>query len=428
MIERGLVDGGVEQGLPERAGKGIGLMVTCRPDATPQPPCDITAYDRISDVPTAWDVLAAGKSLFLSRDYLRVLETEGPAGTPARYALVMRDQTPLAAVVAHIIHVEDRLLAVRDRTGFNAAQRPFGRLLDRGLTWLRNKGLGAAGRHILFCGNPFSCGLHGVAFAEGEDPAFLWPAALDALHRIQQRDRHAAFIIVKDFLGPCAGHRRPLLDRRFARFQIEPTMDLPVLSGWRTYADYLDSLNAKYRKAARNICDAVARHGAIVERLHELRTEGGRLYELYAEVERRAQVQFGVFGPGYLPALAEMLGPARFRCSVIRGEGRLLGFSLVLKDGDAAVGHVVGFDYAANEQAPIYLRLLHLVIEDGLALGCREVHFGRTALEPKARLGALPTDTELWVRHAHPMVNRFVGPLLRLVPQDSAPHREPFRA
>jgi hypothetical protein len=419
--------GGIEKALQTRADRGVDPVVSGGPDGGPRPPCDITLYDSIAEVPAAWDALAAGKSLFLGRGYLGVLETHGPAGTPARYALIMRGGKPVAAVAARILHVDDRLLAVRERTGFNAAQRPFGRALDKGLTWLRNRGLGAAGRHILFCGNPFSCGLHGVAFAEDEDPASLWPAVLDALHRMQQQDRHAAFILVKDFIGQGTDHRAPLRAGRFARFPIEPSMDLRVAPSWRTYADYLGSLNAKYRKAARNICDAVARHGAVVERLHELRTEEQRLYELYAEVERRAQVQFGVFGPGYVPALAELLGPERFRCSVIRGEGRLLGFSLVLKDGDAAVGHVLGFDYGANGEAPVYLRLLHLVIEDALSLGCRQIHFGRTALEPKARLGALPTETELWVRHANPVVNRVVGPLLRLVPQDTAPHREPFR-
>lgn len=149
-----------------------------------QLPYDITIYDRISQTPAAWDTLVAGKSLFLSRDYLRVLEAHGPANASARYAVVTRDQAPLAAVAAHRVPVDDQLLAVRDRTEFNTAQRPFGGLLDNGLTWLRNQCLAVAGRQILFCGHPFSCGLHGKAFAEGEDPELLWPAALDALHRI----------------------------------------------------------------------------------------------------------------------------------------------------------------------------------------------------------------------------------------------------
>jgi hypothetical protein len=401
--------------------------VTYRPEVLSQLPYDITIYDRISQTPAAWDTLVAGKSLFLSRDYLGVLEAHGPANVSARFAVVSRNQAPLAAVAAHRVPVDDQLLAVRDRTEFNAAQRPFGGLLDNGLTWLRNQCLAAAGRQILFCGHPFSCGLHGIALAEGEDPELLWPAALEALHRIQQADGQAAFIVVKDFLGHGTRHRRPLLDRRFARLRVEPSMNLRTSPSWHTHADYLDSLNAKYRKAAQRTCDAIERYGAVVESLPDLRAEQNRLCDLYAQVERNAQVRFGVFRPGYLPALAAMTGPTRLRCSLIRKQGCVVGFSVVLKDGDTAVAHVVGFDYKANEQAPVYLRLLHLVIEDGLSLGCRVIHFGRTALEPKARLGALPTDSEVWVKHSHPVINLVVGPLVRLVPQDTAPHREPFR-
>ena len=408
--------------------KEIRRVGAYKSDASSESSHNIAVHDQIAQVPAEWDALVAGKSVFLSRDYLRVLEDHGPADAPARYAVVLRNGKPFVAVAAHIIHVDNQLLAVRDRTAFNAGQRPFGRLLDSGLTWLRNKGLAAAGRHILFCGNPFSCGLHGIAFAEGVDPRLLWSAALDALHRIQQTDPHAAFIVVKDVLGRCANHALPLLDQRFARFQIEPSMDLSVPASWRSYADYLDNLNAKYRKAALRTYEAVERYGAVVQGLQDLRAEQKKLYDLYTQVERRAQVRFGVFGPGYLPALAEMMGPTRFRCSVIRKASSVLGFSMVLKDGDTAVAHVVGFDYEANKEAPVYLRLLHQVIADGLSLGCREIHLGRTALEPKARLGALPTDTDIWIKHSSPMINRIVGPLLRLVPQDAAPHRAPFRS
>jgi hypothetical protein len=216
------------------------------------------------------------------------------------------------------------------------------------------------------------------------------------------------------------------LEQRFTRFQVEPSMEMRIPPSWRAHSDYLGSLNAKYRKAAVRVFDAVKRDGAVVEPLHDLRAERVRLHDLYAQVERRAQVRFGMFGRDYLPTLAETAGPARCRCSVIRKDRLAVGFCMVLKDGDTAVAHVVGFDYEANRRAPVYLRLLHRVIEDSLALGCGQIHFGRTALEPKARLGALPTDTEVWLKHIHPVVNRLVGPLLRLVPQDTAPRREPF--
>jgi len=122
-----------------------------------------------------------------------------------------------------------------------------------------------------------------------------------------------------------------------------------------------------------------------------------------------------------------MAGPERFRCSLIRKDNEIAGFSAVVKDGDMAVAHLVGFDYETNTHVPIYLRLLHQIIEDALFLNCRVIHYGRTALEPKARLGATPTNTEAWIKHCQPPVNRMLGCILRLVREDKAPSRNPFR-
>jgi hypothetical protein len=53
--------------------------------------------------------------------------------------------------------------------------------------------------------------------------------------------------------------------------------------------------------------------------------------------------------------------------------------------------------------------------------------FGRTALEPKARLGALPQPITVWMRHRQPVMNLFVRNLLRVIPHEEAPERNPFK-
>ena len=70
--------------------------------------------------------------------------------------------------------------------------------------------------------------------------------------------------------------------------------------------------------------------------------------------------------------------------------------------------------------------LLHAVIGEALALGCRRISFGRTALEPKAGLGARPERMWLWVRHRNPVMNALLRKLLRAVPHGAAPERSPF--
>ncbi|HSX59788.1 MAG TPA: hypothetical protein VLF18_06285 [Tahibacter sp.] len=42
---------------------------------------------------------------------------------------------------------------------------------------------------LLVCGSLVSSGLHGLAFAPGEDPALLWHGVAEALYRIRRADR-----------------------------------------------------------------------------------------------------------------------------------------------------------------------------------------------------------------------------------------------
>lgn len=98
-----------------------------------------------------------------------------------------------------------------------------------------------------------------------------------------------------------------------------------------------------------------------------------------------------------------------------------------MRDGETAVGYYIGFDRRANADSPVYLRLLQAVVGDAILLGCRRLSLGRTALEPKARLGARPAPMSIWIRHRIPALNMAVRGLLRAVPHDAAPDRTPFK-
>jgi hypothetical protein len=76
---------------------------------------------------------------------------------------------------------------------------------------------------------------------------------------------------------------------------------------------------------------------------------------------------------------------------------------------------------------PVYLRLLHASLARAIESGAQRVSFGRTALEPKARLGCKPEATIVWARHRHPFLNQLLQPMLKLVEHDDAPEVEPFK-
>jgi hypothetical protein len=130
---------------------------------------------------------------------------------------------------------------------------------------------------------------------------------------------------------------------------------------------------------------------------------------------------------GYWPELVELAG-AKACVHVARRKGHIVGFIVSVLDGETAFAYHIGFDrQAAGEGVPVYLRLLHASLSRAIETGARRVSFGRTALEPKARLGCKPEETTVWARHRHPFLNQLLQPMLKLVEHDDAPDVEPFK-
>lgn len=358
-----------------------------------------------------WDAVTAGGSLFVSRRYLRVLEEAGPENLRQRYAMVFRGREAVAVVAAQCVSVS----AARVR------KTPRHEKLAAALERVQER--------MLVCGNLLSWGLHGVAFAPGEDASALWPAIAEALYRLRRADKLSGdtdLVMVKDISDEHADGAAALSKFSYRPLETDPDMVLGLAPGWRSYEDYLSSLTSRYRKAARQIEKDVAAAGCTVE---ELKDAGGRateLHALYMQTHRNARLRLVTLPEAFIPSLAARLGE-EMRCTVVRRGEELLGFVTTVRDGETAVGYYIGFDREANTELPVYFRLLQAVVDDAIRLGCRRLSLGRTALEPKARLGARPEPMRVWIRHRIPALNVVVRALLHTVSHDEAPERSPFK-
>ena len=204
-------------------------------------------------------------------------------------------------------------------------------------------------------------------------------------------------------------------------------MVLELRAEWGTYDAYLASLASKYRNTARQqIHKPIEEAGYTVETISGLDQYAERLHSLYLQVHQKAAIRPFTLRKDYFSALEASAGN-NFRCTVIRRADDLIGFIITLKDGAIAYGYHIGFERAASAGLPVYLRLLHASIADAIALDCRQLSLGRTALEPKASLGAKPQAITVWVRHRQPVMNLFVRNLLRVISHEDAPERNPFK-
>jgi hypothetical protein len=387
-----------------------------------------TFADRIDYVdPVRWDAVTRAGSFFMRRDVLRVVEAHGPENIEPRYAMVFRGSDVVAALAVQVVTVTGERLR---RDAAVAKDAPGKGLLRRMLApAVRKTGSGLRER-MLVAGNLLSWGFHGIAFAEKEDPAVIWPAIAEALYRIRRAERlggQTDFAMVKDVTAQQLGTD---VLRRFSyrALETEPNMVLALDPAWSTYDDYLAALDSKYRKKVKDQVKRLTAGGCTVESLADLGPQARRLHDLYLSVQGNASVRLVTLRENYFPELARVAGDD-FRCTVIRRGADLVGFVTTVRDGRTAIGYYIGFDRsAAADGLPIYLRLLHATVADAISWRCERLSLGRTALEPKAGLGARPEPMSVWVRHRLPALNWVLRGLLGAVPHAAAPERNPFKS
>ncbi|HET9787626.1 MAG TPA: GNAT family N-acetyltransferase, partial [Pyrinomonadaceae bacterium] len=215
----------------------------------------------------------------------------------------------------------------------------------------------------------------------------------------------------------------------YRELETEPNMVLEISPQWRNYDDYLSSLTSKYRKQAKQTEKEVAAAGCRLEEIgsEDVARHAEQLHALYLQTHRNARLRLVTLPVTFLPTLAARFGND-MRFTVVKQGEQLLGFVTTLRDGETAVGYYIGFDRKANADFPIYFRLLQAVVDHAIKLGCRRLSLGRTALEPKARLGARPDPLRIWIRHRIPMLNVVVRGLLHTISDHEEPtERHPFK-
>ena len=394
--------------------------------------------DSVEYLETArWDRATQHDSVFFSRRYLHVLENAGPENLRQRYALIFRGRDPVAAVAAQLVTVSisrvTRSAKAYEKKSTQGTDGLLRRKLQSGVGEIRDKAAKPLERleeKVLVCGNLLSWGMHGVSFVPGEDPVVLWPAVAEAIYRLRRGDKLSGdtdFVMIKDITDPHAKAAETLSKFSYRPLETEPNMVLQISPRWRSYDDYLASLTSKYRKVCKQIDKDVAEAGCVVEPLSDVESHAEKLHELYMQTHRNARLRLVTLRPSFLPTLAAQLGED-MRTTVLRRDGELLGFVTTVRDNQTAVGYYIGFDRKANAQFPIYFRLLQSVVDDAIAFGSQRLSLGRTALEPKARLGARPDPMRIWVRHRIPMLNMLVRGLLHTISdRDEPPQRNPFK-
>jgi hypothetical protein len=363
--------------------------------------------------PQAWDAVAAHHGLFMSRDYLRALASCQMPQLRHHYAIAFDDGQPVAIVAMQSLQLGLERLRPQDADQPEKAAR----LQPR----------------VLVCGNLLSYGLDGVAFGPALAHAKRWHIVAEVLYRVRRADKlqgATQFVLLKDFNDHQFEDSQVLAKLSYSPVPTEPNMVLSLAADWRCHDDYLASLTSKFRSNIKTrVFKPIADAGLTVGELtpDQVAQHASRLQALYLAVQANATLRPLTVNADFWPAMAQ-LGPQRVRFAALLKGDEVCGFLMVLLDGRQATAAQIGFDRGIAAQGlPLYLRLLHASVAMAIAHGAYQLIFGRTALEPKARLGCKPVPMHLWLRHRQPVINSVAKRFFGLIQHDEAPEIDPFK-
>lgn len=347
-------------------------------------------YGSALDLPAAWDKLAGGERVFLSRNYLLAWEEVIPEDMEVAYVVLEDAGKPLGIAAFQIINfrIGDAL--------------PRWKRLDWGL-------------RVLICGAAQVSGPYGFTFAP-EVNAADQTGLLDLLLERLRKRLNARAIMVKDLPETAYPWAQSGLSRKgYIPFHFEPNMVVETDPSWRTFGDYLEAMTSKYRVRAKRAFrkGSVLGHRSLT--LSDLDTYKERMYELYTAVADRADFSLVHLQPGYFSRLKAAFGPSFKVIGYFDGK-KLVGFCTILRSGSVAEVHFLGFEEAYNDSAQLYLNMLLACVRTGIEdFGSRAIVLGRTASVIKSSVGGQPQPQQVWLRHANPLAHALLPYIVRFL-------------
>ena len=210
--------------------------------------------------------------------------------------------------------------------------------------------------------------------------------------------------------------------------EFDPEMIVHLDPLWNTLEDCMPSLVTKSRTKFKRIQSLSEDFEMEMWSLEQLEEEGYELIELYRLVFERSGFRLGSLHLEELIESKRFWGEA-FVVSVYVLEGKRVGFQCAYVTSDATEAFFVGFKPELTKSHAIYQRMLLEFIQLGITAGSKEVHMGRTALDVKSSIGALPRRLQCDVKFRNPLfhvvVNAFTKRFSPLPPVLKRPWKTP---
>ena len=381
----------------------------------------IRQYHSIGDIPRAdWQQLLSPDDVFMSVDYWKDFEKSVSNNVGFRY-LVFHHRQELAGVAAFQI------------IQFNATNITNEEEL-KAKSWsqqLITRALQPFAFRVLVMGNTFMTGNYGLRIRGGEvdqnHAAWLLQGIEDITNMERSSGNPISGVLIKDFFQDEAPGLDLLQQAGYLKTQGQPNMVLHIDPKWKDFKGYLSAMSSKYRmrvkRALKDMKDITVRPLT----KDEISQHMPRIEELYQQVIGQSSFKLATFDIAHLQPMKDTFG-ARLYCDGFFQGDKLVGFTSMLQHEDAMAAGMLGLNKELQREYDLYFNMLIHIAKRGIESNVSRVIMGRTAMEIKSSIGAVPFDMNIYVRHTSNWKNFFIRRIINFLNKPEDWHqRHPFK-
>ena len=373
-------------------------------------------YQKVATLPEKWNEVAHSNA-FLQTPYLHALENSAPTNMECFYIGIFEERNLIGVALA-------QYLDLNKLESFGERDKCF-------KTYIRNFVFTNFASHALFLGNNMITGQNGFAFSKDMDyksiSELLLTCANELITYFKKKQIKIHVVSFKDFYKIASYE---LKKHEFAskyEFNTQPNMIFELNENWNSEADYVNAFTKKYRvqfkRARRKMEGICVRELTLDEIMHH----ESRIYQLYHYVAQNAPFNTFFLAENHFTTFKKQCGPRFIVVGYFLNE-ELVGFHSLLLNNNVLETYFLGYDANIQKEKMLYLNMLYNMTVYGIENRYKKIIFGRTALEIKSSIGALPIEMSGFIFHTNPLINKYMSWIFpKLEPTLNWQQRHPFK-
>ncbi len=373
-------------------------------------------YYSYKNLPSKWDDLA-NNNIFLSSDYLEILEKSAPENMICHYIGFFRAKELVGIALSQFLDL--------------IKLESFGERDKCIKTSIRNSLFKNFCSHVLIIGNNMLTGQNAYAFSDRIDKNTALLCLKTASKKLEtifkNKGQKIHITTFKDFPQEETEIFQKAGFEDYFQFSTQPNMLFAIPTHLKTEQDYIHALSKKYRdqyKRARKKAEKVVK---IKMHLKDIIKHEETIYDLYFHVAKNAHFNTFFLAKNHFRSLKEILKDQFLFYGYFLDE-KLIGFNTIIKNGEVMDTYFLGYDESIQREKMLYLNMLYDIIAYSINKGFKEIVFARTALEIKSAVGAKPKEMFGYMKHSNPILDRFMEKLFcYLEPKVVWKERNPFK-